>query len=112
MIFIKKTDPYFIFKKTNKNSTCSEKLLDLISVISNLMKNISTELIETNQTQLIELFRMFWFICVVFGFDDVENNVSYENIASIALKSPVLINRDSTNFPHDFMEKISKAIFF
>jgi phosphatidylinositol 4-kinase len=66
----------------------------LIPVISVLLKRMSPEVTSRFQSRLFKLFRDFCFFCIVFGFADENLCPWYKHVASISVKSPVLLSKE------------------
>ena len=47
-----------------------------------------------SHARLFKLFRDFWFFCIVFGFADEHIWPWYKHVASISVKSPVLLSKE------------------
>lgn len=84
-------DIYFFIKQA---SGSAGNLGVLIPVISVLLKRIPPETTSKFQSRLFKLFRDFWFFCIVFGFADENLWPWYKNVASISVKSPVLLSKE------------------
>lgn len=83
-------------KNTQKASSSAGNLGVLIPVISILLKRMSVnDLASSNKSnQFTKLFRDFWFFCIIFGFADENLWPWYRYVASIAVKSPVLLSKE------------------
>ena len=81
-------------KNTQKASSSAGNLGVLIPVISVLLKRMSPEVTSRFQSRLFKLFRDFWFFCIVFGFADENLWPWYKHVASISVKSPVLLSKE------------------
>jgi phosphatidylinositol 4-kinase len=84
----------FEFNTNEKASSSAGNLGLLIPVISTLLKRIPSEITSKFQSRLFKLFRDFWFFCIVFGFADENMWPWYKHVASISIKSPVLLSRE------------------
>lgn len=81
-------------KNPQKASSSAGNLGLLIPVISTLLKRIPAEVTSKFQSRLFKLFRDFWFFCIVFGFADENLWPWHKHVASISIKSPVLLSRE------------------
>jgi phosphatidylinositol 4-kinase len=106
-------------KNTQKASSVAGNLGVLIPVISILVKRISPEATQS-QSIFCKLFRDFWFFCIIFGFADEKLWPWYKNVASIAIKSPVLLSKEhlrselhfNSAFKHDQVSAVNQISFF
>jgi phosphatidylinositol 4-kinase len=108
-----------ITKNTQKASSSAGNLGLLIPVLSILLKRISPESITKNQALWFKLFRDFWFFCIIFGFADENLWPWYKYVASISIKSPVLLSKEhlrselhfNSAFKHDQASQVNQKIF-
>lgn len=105
-----------ITKNPQKASGVAGNLGLLIPVISTLLKRIPAEVTSKYHSRLFKLFRDFWFFCIVFGFADENIWPWYKHVASISIKSPVLLSREhlrsELHFNYAFkQDQVSQVIF-
>lgn len=116
---MKEMNEKILKNSSQKASGVAGNLGLLIPVISTLLKRIPADVTSKYHSRLFKLFRDFWFFCIVFGFTDEAMWPSwFKHVASISIKSPVLLSREHLRselhfnyaFKQDQVSQVTKSL--